>query len=274
MGDYIMKLSIIMSVYIKENPDSFSKCLLSLSGQTVLPDELIIIKDGPLTNELERVISEFKCPFDLQIIALPENITQGPARAKGLLATRNEWVAIMDSDDICRPDRFEKQIEMVAKNPELGLIGGQISEFRDDPNHVIAVRAVPLEHDAIIEFAKGRNPFNSMTVMLRRDIAIKAGNYEYFPMFEDYDLWVRMIKNGAICANHPDVLVDARVGSGMYERRRGMPYVRAEVKMQKVLLGLGLISNGRFAKNIALRAPIRLLPGKLVAKMYNVFVRG
>jgi len=269
-----MKLSIVMSIYIKEDSEAFSKCLTSILSQTVLPDELIIIKDGPLTNELERVISEFKCPFDLQIIALPENITQGPARAKGLLATRNEWVAIMDSDDICRPDRFEKQIEMVAKNPELGLIGGQISEFRDDPNHVIAVRAVPLEHDAIIEFAKGRNPFNSMTVMLRRDIAIKAGNYEYFPMFEDYDLWVRMIKNGAICANHPDVLVDARVGSGMYERRRGMPYVRAEVKMQKVLLGLGLISNGRFAKNIALRAPIRLLPGKLVAKMYNVFVRG
>jgi hypothetical protein len=180
----------------------------------------------------------------------------------------------MDSDDICRPDRFEKQIEMVAKNPELGLIGGQISEFRDDPDHGIAVRAVPLEHDAIIEFAKGRNPFNSMTVMLRRDIAIKAGNYEYFPMFEDYDLWVRMIKNGAICANHPDVLVDARVGSGMYERRRGMPYVRAEVQMQKTLLGLGLISKGRFIKNIVLRVPVRLLPGKLVAKMYNVFVRG
>jgi len=268
-----MKFSVVMSIYIKENPESFSKCLSSILSQTALPDELIIIKDGPLNAELEQVLSELNCPVDLQIIALPENITQGPARGKGLLAARNEWVAIMDSDDICRPDRFEKQIEMIAKKPALGLIGGQISEFRDAPEHVVAMRDVPLEHGAIVEFAKGRNPFNSMTVILRRDIALKAGNYKYFPMFEDYDLWVRMIKEGAICANHSDVLVDARVGSGMYERRRGISYVRAEIKMQRQLLELGFIGRGRFIKNIIIRVPIRLLPGKLVAKMYNVFVR-
>jgi len=240
----------------------------------VLPDELIIIKDGPLTDELESVLSRVCFPNDLKIMALPENITQGPARAIGIEAARNAWVAVMDSDDICRPDRFEKQIEMIARNPELGLIGGQIAEFIDDPAQVLAVRKVPLNHNDIAAYARSRNPFSQMTVMLRRDLAVEAGNYRYFPCFEDYDLWVRMIKKGAICANHPDVLVDARVGSGMYERRRGVAYVGYEWKMQRQLLSLGFIGVGRFIKNLALRVPVRLMPGKLLAVMYNKLVRG
>jgi len=268
-----MKFSVVMSVYIKENPAFLHKCLQSIVSQTVLPDELIIVKDGPLSSELELVLSELRAPLDVQIITLPQNITQGPARGKGLKAARNEWVAIMDSDDICMEDRFEKQLEMISRDPALSLIGGQIAEFRDDLGQTEAVREVPLNHEAITEFSKGRNPFNSMTVMLKRPVALEAGNYDYFPMFEDYDLWVRMIALGARCANHPDVLVSARTGSGMYGRRRGISYARAELRMQKQLLHLGLIGKCRFVKNLIVRVPVRLLPGKALEVVYNKFAR-
>jgi len=268
-----MKFSVVMSVYAKENPSFLSKCLESLSAQTVMPDELIVVKDGPLPEELERVLAESCFPSEMQVIALPENVTQGPARAIGLEAARNEWVAVMDSDDICRPDRFEKQLEMIERNPELGLIGGQIAEFADIPGDIKAVRKVPLDHDDIVTYAKSRNPFSQMTVMLKRDLAISAGNYRYFPCFEDYDLWVRMIKKGAICRNHADVLVDARVGSGMYERRRGIAYVKHEWEMQKQLRKLGIVGTGRFIMNVIMRIPVRLLPGKFLALLYNRFAR-
>ncbi|MCL2365855.1 MAG: glycosyltransferase [Oscillospiraceae bacterium] len=268
-----MKFSLLISVYAKENPHFLKKCLDSISSQTMLPDELIIVKDGPLPSVLERVLSDFHFPNDMQIIALPKNITQGPARAIGIEAARNAWVAVMDSDDICRPDRFEKQLAMIESNSELSLIGGQISEFGDNPDDALAVRKVPLSHDDIVTYAKCRNPLSQMTVMLKRDLAISAGNYRYFPCFEDYDLWVRMIKNGAICANHPEVLVDARVGGGMYERRRGIAYIRYEWKMQKQLLRLGYIGFFRFILNLAMRIPVRLLPGKLLAQLYNMFAR-
>jgi hypothetical protein len=112
-----------------------------------------------------------------------------------------------------------------------------------------------------------------MTVMLRRELAILAGNYRYFPWFEDYDLWVRMIKRGARCANHPDVLVDARVGSGMYGRRRGLDYIRSEWRMQRQLLDLGLVNAPEFARNAAVRMPVRLLPATCIAALYNRFGR-
>ena len=267
------KFSLIMSVYAKENPLFLSQCIESILSQSVLPDEWIIVKDGPLTDELESIIGGICFPGEIKVIALAENITQGPARAEGIIAARNEWVAIMDSDDICLPDRFGKQLELIGSHPELGLVGCQIAEFVDEPKKIGTVRTVPENHGEICEFLKKRNPFNSMTVMLRRDLALSAGNYRYFPWFEDYDLWARMIKSGAVCANLPETLVYARVGGGMYDRRRGASYIRSEWRMQKQLRALGVINNAEFVRNCALRMPIRLLPGKTLANVYNKYAR-
>jgi len=277
----MVKFSLLMCVYEKENPQHLKECLKSIEALSIKPDEFVIVKDGPLTDDLEAILEMEKgqgemgpspCPF-FNIIALPENVTSGPARAAGLEAASNEWVAIIDSDDICRPDRFEKQLKMIEQNPKLGLIGGQIAEFIDDPNKHIATRTVPQEHDKIVKYAKTRSPFNQMTVMVKKSEVQKAGSYRLFPLFEDYDLWTRMIKNGTICANHPDVLVDARVGSGMYKRRRGVKYIRSEWKMQKQLKKLGFIGLCGFLKNVLLRIPVRLLPGKLLAGVYRGFAR-
>jgi glycosyltransferase involved in cell wall biosynthesis len=267
-----------MSVYAKENPQYFAECLDSVLAQTVLPDEIVIVKDGPLTDGLEAALDSFRCAGDLRLIALPENVTQGPARAEGVKAAKYEWVAIMDSDDVCVPDRFEKQIGMIEDDPSLSLIGGQISEFAEgaanaaDSDEAVK-RLVPTGHDAILKYAGRRNPFNCMTVMMRRDLALSAGNFAYFPWFEDYDLWVRMIRRGAVCANRPDVLVNARVGGGMYSRRRGWTYIRSEVRMQKLLLELGFIGIPGYIANIARRVPVRLLPEKGLRAVYNMFAR-
>jgi glycosyltransferase involved in cell wall biosynthesis len=265
-----INFSLIMSVYAKENPLFLSQCLDSILAQTVMPDEFIIIKDGPLTNELEQVLSAAQFPFEVNIISLPENITQGPARAEGVKAAKHEWVAIMDSDDICRPDRFKKQLAMLSADPDLDLIGGQIDEFNFAPGDLSVRRGVPTGHSDILTFAKKRNPFSHMTVMLRRELAVKAGNYVFFPWFEDYDLWARMLKNGAKCANHPDILVDARVGGGMYARRRGITYIRSELRMQKSLLNLGMINYCEFLRNLTVRVPVRFLPAKALKFIYNL----
>jgi len=269
----MIKFTLSMCVYAKENPRYLEACLLSIGKLKILPDEVVIVKDGPLTDELDDAIRDFRYRGDLKIIALPENVTSGPARAAGVDAASHEWIAIVDSDDICKPDRFGKQLEMIRNNPALGLIGGQISEFSNNPGHTISTRAVPCAHEDILRFAKIRNPFNQMTVMFKREAALAAGNYRFFPWFEDYDLWTRMISNGTICANHPDILVDARIGSGMYERRRGAGYISSEWRMQKQLKELGFTNGIEFMRNTAMRIPVRLLPNKLLAGVYGKIVR-
>ncbi|MCL2151836.1 MAG: glycosyltransferase [Oscillospiraceae bacterium] len=269
----MIKFSLTMCVYIAEDPQNLSQCFDSILSQTVLPDELVIVKDGPLTIELDNVINNIKFPGGIKIIALPKNVTQGPARAAGVKAANHDWVAIMDSDDVCLSDRFEKQLKMIENNPELGLIGGQIAEFWENSEKTTKERTVPIKQECILEFAKKRNPFNQMTVMFKRDMAINAGNYRYFPWFEDYDLWARLIKDGAICANHPDILVNVRVGTGMYTRRRGKSYICSEWRMQKQLRSLGMINRLEFARNVALRIPVRLLPAKMIKAVYNRFAR-
>ena len=269
----VTNFSLIICIYAKETPAYLAQCLESILAQTVMPDEMVIVKDGPLTDELDAIIDAANFPNEKKIIQLPQNMTQGPARAIGIENAKHCWVAIMDSDDICRPDRFEKQLAMIEQNPDLGLIGGQIAEFTDEPKNADATRAVPQTHDEIAEFTKKRNPFNQMTVMFRRDLAQKAGNYRYFPWFEDYDLWTRMIKTGTICANHPDILVDARTGSGMFARRRGTNYIRHEWRMLKQLKTLGYTTTPGFIRNAAIRLPPRLLPARALAALYYRHVR-
>jgi len=226
-----------------------------------------------LPESLESVIDGISFPNKMKVLALPKNLTLGPARMKGTQAATYNWVALMDSDDICLPDRFEKQLALINSDSDLCIIGGQIIEYDDIPGKALATRNVATQHDRIFQCAKKRNPFNAMTVMFKRDKALDAGGFRYHPGFEDYDLWTRMMVKGAKCANHVDVLVHARTGSSMYTRRRGLPYIRAEWKMQCNLYKMGINNFFEFIRNLMLRIPIRLLPAKILGYIYEKYAR-
>jgi len=266
--------SALLCTYAKDNPLHLRQSLQSISSQTVLPNELVIVKDGPLPESLESVISGFQFPNKLTTLALPKNIALGQARAKGLKVAKHPWVALMDSDDICLANRFEEQLSLISASPMLDIVGGQILEFDDIPGKALAMRKVPPTHNEIVARGKKSNPFNAMTVMFKKDLALSAGNFRHFPGFEDYDLWMRMVALGAKCANSMAVLVHARIGNGMYARRKGFAYMRSEWRMQRNLRQLGLITTGERMRNVLTRIPIRLLPDKGLAFVYNKFARG
>ncbi|MCF0114853.1 MAG: glycosyltransferase, partial [Erysipelotrichaceae bacterium] len=106
------KFSVLMSLYYKEKPENLRQCLDSLLNQTVLPDEITIVKDGPLTDELEEVLKEYKDinPDLYTFVPLETNHGLGLALAEGIKVCRNELVARMDTDDISVSNRFEKQL--------------------------------------------------------------------------------------------------------------------------------------------------------------------
>ena len=268
-----IEFSLLLCTYKNDNPLHLKECLDSIIAGTVHPSEIIIIKDGPLTTELDEVLSNTVFPFETNIISLPINQTLGIARATGVNVAKYNWIALMDSDDIMVPGRFEKQLTDIAKNSNIDIIGGQIAEFNNSPNQTHAMRKAPLNHAEILNLSKKRNPFNAMTVMFKKDLALKSGNFRYFPGFEDYDLWTRMISGGAICHNCEDVLVYARTGIGMYSRRRGLGYIKYEWRMQLQLRRLGLTTRIQFIKNSLMRIPIRIFPVKALEKIYLKILR-
>ena len=269
----VIPFTLLLCTYEKDNPVHLAQSIDSIIKQTVLPSEWLIVKDGPLTESLEAVIRSISFPNEIRILTLPENVTLGPARMEGTKAASNDWIALMDSDDVCLPDRFEKQLALINSNPELCIVGGQIIEYDDIPGTELAVRKVPTTHADILTRTKKRNPFSAMTVMFKRDLALAAGGFRYHPGFEDYDLWTRMIVKGAKCANHPDVLAYVRAGMSLYARRKGIGYIRSEWKMQMNLKNLGINSPFTFLLNLMLRVPIRLLPTKTFGWIYKRFAR-
>ena len=153
-----MKFSVLMSVYNKENPDYLRLSLESiLVDQSVIPTEVVLVEDGPLTDELYIVLEDFKSRYSfLKTISLKSNVGLGLALNEGLKHCRFDWVARMDSDDIAIKTRFEEQLKFIKSNPTIDIVGGGIDEFLDSIDEIVSHKSVPTQHDEIVKMAKRR----------------------------------------------------------------------------------------------------------------------
>jgi len=266
-------LSVLLPVYGKEVPGFLRQSLESLCGQTLSPDEVVLVEDGPLGEDLASVIASFTTRLPIVSVRLPVNKGLGIALSEGLNQCRSEFVARVDGDDISVPDRFEKQLAFLEANPGVDVVGGAIAEFDDDRLTPRAIRRLPRSGPGLLRFARYRNPLNHMTVMFRKAAVMAAGNYRPCPGFEDYHLWARMIVHGCRLENLSDVLVYARCGARMQGRRGGPGYVKQETRMQLILLELGFLNGSECIRNIVLRMPVRLIPRQLRTLAYQVLLR-
>lgn len=268
-----MKFSVLMSLYYKESPEFLAECLASLVNQTRQADEIVLVFDGPINLALQKVVQEFKPQLPLTIIALTKNVGLGQALNAGLNACQHNWVMRMDTDDICVPNRFEQQINFIRNHPKIDVLGGQIIEFEKQLSQGKKSRTVPTSHEAIFTSAKSRNPINHMTVAFKKSAVQAVGSYRHAPLFEDYDLWVRLLVAGYQFANLPEVLVYARAGDAMYERRGGLAYARYELAIQQSFYQQGFLHIAQLLKNLAIRLPVRLLPNSLRSLVYQKLLR-
>ncbi|OOF59025.1 glycosyltransferase family 2 protein [Rodentibacter myodis] len=266
-----MKFSVLMSLYIKEKPQYLRECFESLVAQTHQADEIVLVFDGDVTAELEVVVSAFETKLPLKLVKLPQNRGLGNALNEGLLHCSYDWVFRMDTDDICVPERFEKQVAFIEQHPQTIIFGGQIAEFGENTNDIVAYRHVPTTAQEIVKFTQKRCPFNHMTVAYQKNAVLHCDGYE--DLQEDYYLWIKLVAQGKPVANLPDILVYARVGNGMVGRRRGLNQAKAEWRLFKLKYRLrvqGLLS-GLFT--FALRSGSRLLPTSLLKAVYHQFLR-
>jgi glycosyltransferase involved in cell wall biosynthesis len=228
-----------MSLYIKEKPEYLDESLKSMFQQTILPSEVIIVKDGPLTEELEKVLEKYRAKYSerFKVVPLDQNLGLGKALDIGLAYCNNELVARMDTDDISLPSRCEKQIRAFSEDKELAIVGTMIDEFIEDPERIISSRIVPTGSEEIKEFIKRRNPFNHPTVMFKKTAVLSSGGYGELRRRQDIDLFSRMINNGYKAKNINESLLLFRSNEENHRRRKSwrscMDTIKAHVAIWK-----------------------------------------
>lgn len=271
MDDDIPPFSVLLPTYAGDDPAELNLAIKSCFDQTLVPDEVIVVEDGPLTDALGALLDEWqdRHPDDLRRHAIPENTGLGNALREGVQACDNDLIARADADDLNVPNRFERQLTYLRQRPDVDAVGGYIAEFVNDPDEPERIREVPTDHEAIRRKARFRSPMNHGTVLFRRKAVLSAGNYRPVIRMEDYDLWVRMLLDGATFSNLPEVLVKVRAGPGMAARRGGLEYARAECRRQVEFYQRGFTSLPVFLFNVATRVPLRFLPNRVRAAIYR-----
>ncbi|MBV0900402.1 glycosyltransferase [Haloarcula salina] len=267
--------SVLLPTYGGDDATELDQSLRSCFEQTRLPSEVLIVEDGPLTEELTATLTDWKkqYPDRLRRIRIPENRGLGNALNRGVKECTYSLIARHDSDDINVRTRFERQIAYFNDHPDVDIVGGYIGEFSRDPSAVKTVRKVPTDHDSIEAMARFRSPMNHGTVMFRKGAVLAAGNYRAVTRIEDYDLWVRMFCSDATFANIPDILVKVRAGAGLAERRGGAEYARAEVRRQVEFYRRGFIGFPVFVFNVVSRVGLRFLPNRIRRWVYRTVAR-
>lgn len=269
--------SVITSVYKNDKPGFVRVALDSmLVNQSMKPTEIVLVQDGPVPKGLSSLLSEYesKYPNIVHIIKLEKNGGLGNALKLGVENAKNEIIARMDSDDICLPDRFEKQLAYLEAHPECDIVGGQMTEFIDTPDNIVGRREVPLNNEDIYEYMKSRCALNHVTVMFRKEAVLKAGNYQDWFWNEDYYLWVRMMMVCCKFANIPDVAVNVRSGADQYARRGGKKYFYSEIGIKKLMLENGMISKTDYAINYVERFILqRMMPNSVRGWVFRTFAR-
>lgn len=272
-----MKYSVLMTVYIKEQPEHLKLALESIyDNQTRKPDEIVVVFDGELTEELYSTLDEFRAGKEDIVFYYPqaENKGSGEASRIGAEKCTGDYIFRMDSDDISLPDRFEKQIAYIEEHPEIDVLGGNIAEFNESPDEENKhLRILPQKHEELLQWSKRRNPINNMTVCIKRSSLEKSGGYQTLLLLEDYYLWVRMLANGCIFENLNDVLVYARVGNGMYSRRASKVRLESFKKLHSYMLENHLMNKREMAINGFIYRAAYIVPPRVRQFVYENILR-
>lgn len=253
--------SLLLPVYAGDRPEFLRRAFVSsVDEQTLRPDDVVLVQDGPLPESLNEVCKELVAtsPVPVNLVRLERNVGLGPALDRGLEECAHDVVARMDADDVSLPRRFELQLPLICDGAD--IVGSALMEFVDDIDQVVTTRVPPSDPDWIRSAVRFRDPFNHPTVVYRRSMVQKVGGYQDLALMEDYLLFARMLAEGAVPANVAEPLVYYRIGAGAYARRGGRALLRSEWALQRKFLELGITSRVEFVRNVVVRGGYRLVP--------------
>ena len=179
----------------------------------------------------------------------------------------------MDSDDISRKDRCEKQLEIFEKNPDISVVGCIVGEFKVTTDDIETMRKVPETNAEIIKFAKWRSPMNHPSVMLKKSDILAVGNYPEVRNCQDWYLWTNLLINGYKLYNIQDILVYMREDHTTFKRRAGMRYFKIQKHLYDIMRERKFISLPIYMAAVSVRFCSAMAPNGLRQKMFEKLMR-
>jgi len=185
-------VSVLMPAH---NAERFLRAAIeSVLAQTFRRFELVIVDDG--STDATLAITRELAASDPRIRVLPNErnlgIVESRNRAFREAHPASEYFAIFDADDLCMPDRLERQVAYLQAHPRCALLGGQTAII-DADGRELGLRRYPTEDRELRRVITRYNPFAQPTVLLRRSALDVVGVYDpRYPRVQDYDLWLRI----------------------------------------------------------------------------------
>jgi glycosyltransferase involved in cell wall biosynthesis len=264
--------SLLVSVYDGDRTDFLTRALRSaVDDQTVPPDQVVIVRDGPVRDELAACLDDITrtSPVPVTFVPLERNLGLGPALDHGMAASWYDVLARMDADDVAMPHRFEVQLPLIR---DADIVGSGLLEFVADTDNIVGQRVPPIEPDRIRRYARMHDPFNHPTVVYRRQAVLAVGGYGDLRLMEDYALFARMLSNGARPVNVAEPLVFYRVGKDAFKRRGGRQLLRSELRLQREFRRTGFTTWAEYARNVTIRGGYRMIPWWFRRAVYRPIV--
>lgn len=266
----INSIAVIMCVYVKDDPIHLNQSIQSILNQS-FPSDLLIYCDGFLTEELERVISNYESKPNIRIFRNSQNF--GLAFGLNFLIdyiidNEYSYIARMDSDDISYPERLSIQHSYLESNKNIDVLGGACREF--GASFALEKKSLPLSHEELVDFSITRCPFIHPTVMFRASVFETNIRYPTnTSLTEDMALWFILLRAGFRFANLEETILDFRLNDKTIKRRAGISKALSEIKIRfKNMVALNRVS----LRNVFLifsRILFHILPSNLIKLAYK-----
>lgn len=223
-----------LCVYSKTSPAELNECIWSIwDGQTRKPDEIIIVKDGEISDQVSIIIDEFvkKLTVPVSVRKNVKNIGLTKNLNYMLKACNGKYFIRMDTDDIAEGSRFQKQIDFMESHKDIDVLGTNAQEI-DENNNFLRIRKCPEFHESIIKMLPWFNSISHPTVMFRTEKIRRIGGYnENLITSQDYDLWFKANSKGLKFHNLQESLLKYRMNTD-YIKRKNFNYRLNDLKIK------------------------------------------
>jgi len=220
-------VSAVMATYKKDELTFLRNAIASVLAQTYGTIELVIVVDGELTEETRTYLSSLT-DDRVTVVYLETNVGPAGARNVGIRRARGDYIAIMDADDVCAPDRIERQLQYLTETRS-DVVGSSCLEI-DGADKVVGTKTAPRTCEAIKRSSPFFNPITNPTVFAKADVLKQHPYPEHLRLGEDYRLWIQLLRAGYTIRNHEANLLYFRCGEEFFRKRRGLGWAVSDLR--------------------------------------------